>query len=54
MARQTSMPISRWYPWEDRRRPHMGAEIGRHLLAAGRTTEALAALENARPKQRTG
>jgi hypothetical protein len=41
-------------PMEDRSRPHMGAEIGRRLLAAGRTTEALAALENARPKQRTG
>jgi hypothetical protein len=32
----------------------MGAEIGRRLLAAGRTTEALAALENARPNHRTG
>jgi hypothetical protein len=31
----------------------MGAEIGRRLLAAGRTTEALAALETARPKQPT-
>jgi hypothetical protein len=40
-------------PLEDRGRPHVGAEIGRRLLAAGRTTEALAALENARPKQRT-
>jgi len=40
-------------PLEDRGRPRMGAEIGRRLLAAGRTTEALAALENARPKQRT-
>ena len=39
-------------PMEDRSRPHMGAEIGRRLLAAGRTTEALAALENARPRQR--
>lgn len=37
---------------EDRSRPHVGAEIGRRLLAAGRTIEALAALENARPKQR--
>ena len=36
----------------ERSRPHMGAEIGRRLLAAGRATEALAALENARPKQR--
>jgi hypothetical protein len=41
-------------PLEDRSRPHMGAEIGRRLLAAGRATEALAALENARPKQRAG
>jgi hypothetical protein len=41
-------------PMEDRSRPHMGAEIGRRLLAAGRATEALAALENARPKQRAG
>jgi hypothetical protein len=40
-------------PVEDRSRPYMGAEIGRRLLAAGRTTEALAVLENARPKQRT-
>ena len=32
----------------------MGAEIGRRLLAAGRTTEALAALENARPNKRAG
>jgi hypothetical protein len=31
----------------------VGAEIGRRLLAAGRTTEALAALEHAKPKQRT-
>jgi hypothetical protein len=37
---------------EDRSRPQMGAEIGRRLLAAGRTTEALATLENARAKQR--
>jgi hypothetical protein len=41
-------------PMEDRSRSQMGAEIGRRLLAAGRTTEALAALENARPNQRTG
>ena len=41
-------------PLEDRSRPHTGAEIGRRLLAAGRTTEALAALENARPKRRPG
>jgi hypothetical protein len=40
-------------PLEDRGRPHVGAEIGRRLLAASKTTEALAALENARPKQRT-
>ena len=39
-------------PKEERRRPDVGAEIGRRLLAAGRTIEALAALENARPKQR--
>ena len=30
----------------------MGAEIGRRLLAAGRTTEALTVLENAKPKRR--
>ena len=41
-------------PVEDRSRPHVGAEIGRRLLAVGRATEALAALESARPKQRTG
>jgi hypothetical protein len=41
-------------PLEDRSRPHTGAEIGRRLLAAGRATEALVALENARPKQRPG
>src|SRR6266513_437072 len=40
-------------PVQDRSRPQMGAEIGRRLLAAGRTIEALAALENARPKKRT-
>ena len=39
---------------EERCRPQIGAEIGRRLLAAGRTAEALAALEHARPKQRTG
>jgi hypothetical protein len=39
-------------PREERSRPHVGAEIGRRLLAAGRTTEALAALEHAKPKQR--
>jgi hypothetical protein len=39
-------------PMEDLSRPQMGAEIGRRLLAAGRTNQALAALENARPKQR--
>ena len=54
MARQTSMPTSRWCPWKTGAGRTMGAEIGRRLLAAGRTTEALAALENARPKQRTG
>lgn len=41
-------------PGEDRSRPHIGAEIGRRLLAAGRTTEALAALEEARPKPHPG
>jgi hypothetical protein len=40
-------------PEQDRSRPRIGAKIGRRLLAAGRTTEALAALENARPQQRT-
>jgi hypothetical protein len=40
-------------PVQDRSRPHVGAEIGRRLLAAGRTIEALAALENARPNERT-
>jgi hypothetical protein len=39
-------------PVEDRGRTHMGTEIGRRLLAAGRVAEALAALEKARPKQR--
>jgi hypothetical protein len=39
-------------PVEDRARSHMGTEIGRRLLGAGRATEALAALEKARPKQR--
>jgi len=33
-------------------RPDVGAELGRRLLAAGRVTEALAALETARPAQR--
>jgi hypothetical protein len=37
---------------EDRARSHMGTEIGRRLLSAGRPTEALATLEKARPKQR--
>jgi hypothetical protein len=41
-------------PVEDRCRPHMGTEIGRRLLAAGRTTEALATLEKARPNKRIG
>ena len=39
-------------PKEVRSRPDVGAEIGRRLLAAERTTEALAALEHAKPKQR--
>ena len=38
-------------PEKERSRPHIGAEIGQRLLAAGRTTEALAALENAKPKR---
>lgn len=38
-------------PPEERRMPHQGAEIGRRLLAAGRATEAIAALEQARPKR---
>ena len=38
-------------PPEERRMPHQGAEIGRRLLAAGRATEALTALERARPKR---
>jgi hypothetical protein len=33
--------------------PHQGAEIGRRLLAAGRAAEALAALEQAKPKRST-
>jgi hypothetical protein len=37
-------------PTDERSRPHMGAEIGRRLLAAGRAAEALAALVTARPK----
>jgi hypothetical protein len=37
---------------EERDQPRMGAEIGRRLLAAGRTKEALAALERASPKPR--
>src|SRR5690349_9236633 len=40
-------------PVQDRSRPQMGAEIGGRLLAAGRTIEALAAVENARPYKRT-
>jgi hypothetical protein len=40
-------------PPEERRMPHYGTEIGRRLLAAGRATEALAALEQARPKRST-
>jgi predicted NUDIX family NTP pyrophosphohydrolase len=39
-------------PEEERSRPDVGAEIGRRPLAAGRTTEAVAALESAKPKQR--
>lgn len=40
-------------PNEARSRPDAGTEIGRRLLDADRTEEALAALENARPHQRT-
>jgi hypothetical protein len=39
-------------PQKERSRPDVGAEIARRLLAAGRTTEALAALETAKPKHR--
>ena len=39
-------------PTADRSNPHIAAEIGRRLLAAGRAAEALAALEAARPKRR--
>lgn len=38
-------------PPEERRMPHTGTEIGRRLLAAGRATEALAMLEQARPRR---
>jgi hypothetical protein len=38
-------------PPEERRLPHQGAEIGRRLLAAGRAADAIAALEQARPKR---
>ena len=40
-------------PAAERGRPHVGAEIGRRLLAAGQATEALAALEAAWPTQPT-
>jgi hypothetical protein len=40
-------------PVNERDRSDMGTQIGRRLLDAGRATEALAALEKARPKQRT-
>ena len=40
-------------PVEDRARSHMGTEIGRRLLGAGRATEAFAALEKARPCRRS-
>ncbi len=40
-------------PAAERGVPHAGAEIGRRLLTAGRAKEALAALEAARPKQRS-
>jgi hypothetical protein len=38
-------------PAAQRSNPHAGAAIGRRLLTAGRASEALAALEIARPKQ---
>jgi hypothetical protein len=38
-------------PAEHRDRPSFGAEIGRRLLAAGRAKEALAALEQAKPRR---
>ncbi|MDO9713601.1 DUF6880 family protein [Paracraurococcus lichenis] len=38
-------------PSEERRMPHAGTEIGRRLLAAGRAAEALAVLEQARPRR---
>ena len=41
-------------PAPDRSKPRIAAEIGRRLLAAGRSTEALAALEFAGPKRRPG
>jgi len=40
-------------PDEAKSRPHAGTEIGRRLLDVGRAEEALAALENARPRQRS-
>jgi hypothetical protein len=39
-------------PPEERRLPFHAAEIGRRLLAAGRAAEALAVLEQAKPKRR--
>lgn len=39
-------------PLEERRLPFQAAEIGRRLLAAGRAAEALAVLEQAKPKRR--
>lgn len=41
-------------PDEDRKRPGVAAEIGRRLLGAGRADEAVAVLEAATPKKRTG
>ena len=38
-------------PLEERRLPFQAAEIGRRLLAAGRAAEALAVLEQAKPKR---
>jgi hypothetical protein len=38
-------------PLEEQRLPHQGAEIGRRLLAAGRAADAIAALQQARPKR---
>jgi hypothetical protein len=41
-------------PGEDQKRPAVAAEIGRRLLDAGRAEAAVAVLEAATPKKRTG